>query len=116
MKRSWYAAPYALWMLLFAVVPLLFVCWYAFTTPDGHFTLANFQEFSKPRYLGIIVRSLKLALGICVDDVHDRFCRSKAHLSVDESASRKLTRVSNPDAGHAETSQYLLLYGRRTVA
>ncbi len=62
MKRSWYAAPYALWMLLFAVVPLLFVCWYAFTTPDGHFTLANFQEFSKPRYLGIIVRSLKLAL------------------------------------------------------
>jgi spermidine/putrescine transport system permease protein len=40
----------------------LFVCWYAFTTPDGHFTLANFQEFSKPRYLGIIVRSLKLAL------------------------------------------------------
>jgi len=62
MKRSWYAAPYALWMLLFAVVPLLFVCWYAFTTPEGHFTLANFQEFSKPRYLGIILRSLKLAL------------------------------------------------------
>jgi O-antigen/teichoic acid export membrane protein len=62
MKRSWYATPYALWMLLFAVVPLLFVCWYAFTTPEGHFTLANFQEFSKPRYLGIILRSLKLAL------------------------------------------------------
>ena len=62
MKRSWYATPYALWMLLFAVVPLLFVCWYAFTTPEGTFTLANFQEFSKPRYMGIILRSLKLAL------------------------------------------------------
>ena len=62
MKRSWYATPYALWMLLFAVVPLLFVCWYAFTTPEGTFTLANFQEFSKPRYMGVILRSLKLAL------------------------------------------------------
>jgi len=62
MKRSWYATPYALWMLLFAVVPLLFVCWYAFTTPDGTFTLANFQEFTKPRYTGVILRSLKLAL------------------------------------------------------
>ena len=62
MKRSWYASPYALWMLLFAVVPLLFVCWYAFTTPDGAFTLSNFQEFTKPRYLGVILRSMKHAL------------------------------------------------------
>ena len=62
MKRAWYATPYALWMLLFAVVPLLFLFWYAFTTPEGTFTLANFQEFSKPRYLGVILRSLKLAL------------------------------------------------------
>ncbi len=62
MKRSWYATPYALWMLLFAVVPLLFVCWYAFTTPEGHFTLANFREFAKPRYVGVVLRSMKLAL------------------------------------------------------
>ena len=25
MKRQWYATPYALWMLLFTIVPLLFV-------------------------------------------------------------------------------------------
>ena len=62
MKRSWYASPYALWMLLFAVVPLLFVCWYACTTPEGTFTLSNFREFAKPRYVGVILRSLKLAL------------------------------------------------------
>ena len=62
MKRSWYASPYALWMLLFAVVPLVFVCYYAFTTPDGAFTLANFQEFAKPRYAAVILRSLKHAL------------------------------------------------------
>ena len=62
MKRSWYASPYALWMLLFAVVPLLFVCYYAFTTPEGAFTLSNFQEFAKPRYAAVILRSLKHAL------------------------------------------------------
>ena len=62
MKRSWYASPYALWMVLFAVVPLVFVCWYAFTTPEGAFTLQNFQEFAKPRYAAVILRSLKHAL------------------------------------------------------
>ena len=62
MKRSWYASPYALWMVLFAVVSLVFVCWYAFTTPEGAFTLQNFQEFSKPRYAAVILRSLKHAL------------------------------------------------------
>ena len=62
MKRSWYTTPYAVWMLLFAVVPLVFVLWYAFTTPDGAFTLSNFAEFSKPRYAAVIIRSLKLAV------------------------------------------------------
>ena len=41
MKRSWYAAPYAVWMALFTVVPLLFVCYYAFTTRTGEFTTEN---------------------------------------------------------------------------
>ena len=62
MKRSWYAAPYGIWMALFAVVPMAFVVWYAFTTPDGSFTLQNFSEFTKPRYAAVIVRSLKLAV------------------------------------------------------
>ena len=62
MKRSWYATPYGLWMAMFAVVPLIFVCWYAFTTPEGAFTLKNFAEFSKPRYTAVILRSLKHAL------------------------------------------------------
>ena len=43
MKRSWYASPYALWMVLFTVVPLLFVCYYAFTDASGAFTAANFS-------------------------------------------------------------------------
>ena len=62
MKRSWYASPYALWMALFTVVPLLFVCYYAFTTPSGAFTLDNFSKIAQPMYLLVLWDSLRLAL------------------------------------------------------
>ncbi len=62
MKRSWYASPYALWMLMFTVVPLLFVCYYAFTTPSGAFTLDNFSKIAQPMYLLVLYDSLRLAL------------------------------------------------------
>ena len=62
MKRSWYASPYALWMLLFTVVPLLFVCYYAFTTPSGAFTVDNFPKIAQPMYLLVLCDSLRLAL------------------------------------------------------
>ena len=60
MKRSWYAAPYALWMLMFTVVPLLFVCYYAFTTKTGDFTLANITKIFD--YTPVLLDSLRLAL------------------------------------------------------
>lgn len=62
MKRSWYASPYALWMVLFTVVPLLFVCYYAFTDPSGAFTTANFAKIAQPMYLLVLWDSLRLAL------------------------------------------------------
>ena len=61
MKRAWYATPYALWMLLFAVVPLLFVCYYAFTNSAGAFTLENFSKIAQPMYLLVLWDSLRLA-------------------------------------------------------
>ena len=62
MKRSWYASPYALWMVLFTVVPLLFVCYYAFTYASGAFTTANFSKIAQPMYLLVLWDSLRLAL------------------------------------------------------
>ena len=59
MKRSWYATPYALWMLMFTVVPLLFVCYYAFTTKAGAFTLDNITKIFD--YTPVLMDSLKLA-------------------------------------------------------
>ena len=61
MKRSWYAAPYGLWMVLFTLVPLLFVCYYAFTDPRGAFTLNNFVKIATPMYGRVLLDSLRLA-------------------------------------------------------
>jgi len=62
MKRQWYATPYALWMLIFTIVPLLFVIYYAFTNPQGAFTAANFAKIFQPGYLSTLFESLKLAV------------------------------------------------------
>lgn len=62
MKRSWYAIPYALWMILFTIVPLLFVCYYAFSDSSGAFTFGNFVEICRPLYLPVLMDSLRLAL------------------------------------------------------
>ena len=61
MKRQWYAAPYGLWMLMFTLVPLLFVVYYAFTDVSGAFTAANFGKIFSPGYLIVLGDSLKLA-------------------------------------------------------
>ncbi len=61
MKRSWYAAPYGLWMVLFTVVPLLFVLYYAFTDSSGAFTVNNFVKIASPMYGLVLWDSLRLA-------------------------------------------------------
>ncbi len=61
MKRSWYAAPYGVWMVLFTVVPLLFVLYYAFTDQSGAFTVNNFVKIASPMYGLVLWDSLRLA-------------------------------------------------------
>lgn len=64
--------PYLIWMLLFIVVPMFLVVYYAFTVPttDGStWSVANFARFFEPIYLKVLWRSLNLAListGICL--------------------------------------------------
>ncbi|MEG0767602.1 MAG: ABC transporter permease, partial [Clostridia bacterium] len=62
MKRSWFAAPYGIWMALFTIVPIFLILYYALTSYDGTFTLENFQLFLEPEFVGILVFSLWLAL------------------------------------------------------
>lgn len=72
-------APYSFWSILFIIVPLFFVAYYALTDTDYHFTLENITRFfcattlnaegeEVRTYIVIFLRSLKLAAissGIC---------------------------------------------------
>lgn len=57
-KASFY--PYMLWMLIFTLIPLGMVIYYAFTDSSGNFTLNSFAE--SLFYSDIFVRSLWVAL------------------------------------------------------
>ena len=59
------AAPHILWSVLFIIIPLAFVAFYAFTeTTDQNgisFTFEHIQLFFTPKYLNVFLRSVKLA-------------------------------------------------------
>lgn len=44
-RRSSWSLPYAIFLLLFVVLPLLLIVVYAFRDNQGHFTLQNFVQF-----------------------------------------------------------------------
>lgn len=48
--RSLFASPYTLWMIIFTVVPVILISYYAFTDVNGHFTLDNFKNFWDSHY------------------------------------------------------------------
>ena len=63
--------PYSIWAVLFIVVPLFFIAFYAFTDSEMHFTLDNMREVFTyrvndqqrlPYYVLVFGRSFKLAL------------------------------------------------------
>lgn len=60
MKTKRPAVPYLGWMLLFTVVPLVMVAYYAFTDADGNFTLDTFRNASV--YSEVFLYSLWVAL------------------------------------------------------
>jgi len=60
MKAKYATIPYVIWMAVFIAIPLILVTVYAFTSRDGGFTLANFQNMGS--YTMVFVRSIVLAL------------------------------------------------------
>ncbi len=55
-----FAFPYVLWLVLFTVIPLFIVVYFAFTDSTGDLTLANFSYM--PRYASVFWRSFVLAI------------------------------------------------------
>ena len=60
LMRSISAAPHVFWAILFIVLPLIMVVYYAFTDADGHFDLGNIASLAD--YAPIFGLSLELAI------------------------------------------------------
>lgn len=62
------AYPYLVWILIFTLVPLFLIVYFAFTSGDSQnfstftFSLDNFKKFLTPIYLNVLVKSINLAL------------------------------------------------------
>lgn len=63
MRQSNWAIPYFIFLVLFVVLPLVFVAIYAFQDSNGGFTLAQFNKFvSEPESINTFIYSLEIAL------------------------------------------------------
>ena len=62
-KRSSWAGPYGIFLLLFVILPLVLVGAYALYDGDGHFTLANMAAFfTDPKFSDSFLLSLEIAI------------------------------------------------------
>ena len=60
MKNKWLAAPYTVWMVIFIILPLILVGFFAFTDKEGNFTLDNIMKVGQ--YSNVFLRSIWLGL------------------------------------------------------
>ncbi len=66
-SRKTLGIPYAVYLVLFIVAPLLVLAYYAFTNGQGQFTLANFIGFfTNPNTLGTLAYSFAVAFAATV--------------------------------------------------
>ena len=62
-NRSQLCLPYAVFLILFVIAPLIVIIYYAFSNGQGHFTFANFIGFfSSTNTLGTLLYSFALAI------------------------------------------------------
>ncbi|MBR2284216.1 MAG: ABC transporter permease [Ruminococcus sp.] len=60
MKLKYLSSPYLVWMVVFILVPLLMIAYFAFTTDSGSLTIKYLSDVGQ--YANIFVRSIWLAL------------------------------------------------------
>lgn len=63
MRTKALAAPYIVWMVIFTIVPLAMVAYFAFTTNSGEFTFTNLTRAAE--YMPVLLRSVWYALAAC---------------------------------------------------
>ena len=60
MKTKYCCIPYAVWSVIFVLVPLVIVAIFAFTASDGGFTIENVAKVAD--YTPVFVRSVLLSV------------------------------------------------------
>ncbi|MGV3489395.1 MAG: ABC transporter permease [Tuberibacillus sp.] len=55
--RNFYLIPYALWIVLFVVAPILLILYYSFFDIEGHPGFMNYEKFFTPVYLKMALSS-----------------------------------------------------------
>ncbi|MDO4556308.1 MAG: ABC transporter permease [Lachnospiraceae bacterium] len=50
MSKKHLSIPYAVWMLIFVLIPLVLILFYGFTTRDGAFTMDNILSIAQPEH------------------------------------------------------------------
>ena len=62
-KRTAFSMPFLALSIIFVVIPLFIMLYYAFTNLDGHFSFSNFTHFfSRPNIMKVVGRSFLVAL------------------------------------------------------
>lgn len=62
LTRKYFSVPYIVFLLLFVILPLLVVCYYAFTNGQGEWTVTNFISFfTNLRTVGTLFYSIVIA-------------------------------------------------------
>ncbi|MCR4618603.1 MAG: ABC transporter permease [Lachnospiraceae bacterium] len=65
--RKYLGIPYAIFLILFVIAPLLVLIYYAFTNSTGQFTVKNLVGFfTDPNTIGTLLYSLGLALAVTI--------------------------------------------------
>ena len=62
LNRKHFSIPYALFLISFVLTPLILIVIYSFTTPDWHFTLANYKKIFTADNANTLVISLFIAI------------------------------------------------------
>lgn len=64
--RNIYLVPYAFWIALFVIAPIILVLYYSFYDIEGNLSLVNYQKFFTPVYLKMTLSSFWYAFLITV--------------------------------------------------
>ena len=59
LNARWTSYPYIIWMILFTIIPLFLIGYFAFTDVSGNFTVVNVEQAIK--YIPALVKSVSLA-------------------------------------------------------